>query len=172
MEKMGLKDTLNLAHQTLCKAGIDHALIGGLGLAMLGIHRATFDVDFLIDGENKTDTMNAMSSAGWTLAMETENVLHFDGKGRVDFLLANRPHSKQMLKEAEQTNFGIKNVKAEGIIGLKIQAYINDKDREFQDKADIKSIIDKTANLDWPQVKMYAELFGEWQFIESLRKKK
>jgi hypothetical protein len=169
---MGLKDTLNQAHQALHKAGIDHALIGGLGLAMLGIHRATFDVDFLIDGENKADTINVMNEAGWKLVMETENVLHFDGKGRVDFLLANRPLSKQMLKEAEQTNFGIKNVKAEGMIGLKIQAYTNDQDRELQDKADIKSIIEKTADLDWNQVKTYADLFGEWAFIESLRKKK
>lgn len=169
---MGLKDTLNLAHQTLYKADIDHALIGGLGLAVLGIHRATFDVDFLIDGENKADTINVMSAAGWKLAMETENVLHFDGRGRVDIILANRPLSKQMLQEAEQTNFGIKNVKAEGIIGLKIQAYTNDKDRELQDKADIKSIIDKTTDLDWDRVKTYADIFGEWPFIESLRKKK
>ena len=166
---MGLKDTLNLAHQTLYKAGIDHALIGGLGLAMLGIHRATFDVDFLIDGENRGDTINVMSAAGWNLAMETENVLHFEGKGRVDFLLANLPLSKQMLKEAAQTNLGIKNVKAEGIIGLKIQAYKNDVDRELQDKADIKSIIDKNSNLNWVQVKTYADLFGEWEWLKTLK---
>ena len=169
---MGLKDTLDLSHQTLSKAGIDHALIGGLGLAMLGIHRATFDVDFLIDGEKKTDVIKVMSAMGWNLSLETENVLHFEGKGRVDFLLANRPLAKQMLKDAKQTKFGIKHVKAEGIIGLKIQAYKNDIEREFQDKADIKAIIEKTTDLNWDQVKLYADLFGEWPFVQSLRKTK
>lgn len=169
---MGLKNTLNLAHQTLHKANIDHALIGGLGLAALGIHRATFDVDFLIDGASKAATITAMSAAGWKLAMETKDVLHFEGVGRVDFLLAHRPLTKEMLQTAQKTKLGIKNVKAEGIIGLKIQAYKNDPDRELQDKADIKSIISKTADLDWARVKTYADLFEEWPIIESLRKKK
>lgn len=117
-------------------------MIGGLGLAILGIHRATFDVDFIIDGENGADATRVMVAAGWKLVMETENVLHFDGKGRVDFLLANKPLSKQMLREAEQSKFGIKNVKAEGILGLKIQAYKNDGDRESQDKAGFEDYLD------------------------------
>jgi hypothetical protein len=61
-------------------------------------------------------------------------------------------------------------VRPEGIIGLKIQAYKNDPDRELQDKADIKSIINCYSNLDWALVKAYADTFGEWQTIESFRK--
>ena len=172
IDAMGLRDTLETAHRTLEAAAINHALIGGLGLAMLGIHRATFDVDLLIDGKEKAKAKAALETAGWKLAMETEEVMHFDGRGRVDFLLANRPLGLEMLMESLPSKTGIKCVSAEGIIGLKIQAYKNDSERELQDKADIKALIDSDSNLDWKRIKKYADLFGEWPFVQSLRKKK
>ena len=152
-------------------AKIDHALIGGLGLAALGVHRATFDVDFLILGYQKEQLKKAMQSAGWKLTMETAEVLHFEGAGRVDFLLANRPLTQEMLSDAKASGVGMKCVSAEGIIGLKIQAFKNDSNREFKDKADIQALIEIHSNLDWAKVKTYADLFGEWPFIESLKGK-
>jgi len=122
---MGLRETLDTVHRTLDAAGIDHALIGGLGLAALGVHRATFDVDLLISGEQKMEIKTALEKAGWKVAMETTEVLHFEGMGRVDVLLA-----------------------------------------------DIKALIDAQPGLDWVRIKEYAELFGEWPFIESLQKGK
>ncbi len=171
IQGMGLQQTLKRAHEVLGAAKIDHALIGGLGLAALGVHRATFDVDFLILGYQKEQLKKAMQSAGWKLTMETAEVLHFEGAGRVDFLLANRPLTQEMLSDAKASGVGMKCVSAEGIIGLKIQAFKNDSNREFKDKADIQALIEIHSNLDWAKVKTYADLFGEWPFIESLKGK-
>lgn len=166
---MSLRDTLVSAHKTLLTADVEHALIGGLALAMLGIHRTTFDVDFLIDGKKRDKATLALKNNGWTLEMETQEVLHFRGRGSVDLLLANRPLSLEMLSQARVASQGLRCVSPEGLIGLKIQAYSNDRDREFQDKADIKSLVKKYPNMDWKKIKEFADLFGEWDFVSSLR---
>jgi len=168
---MGLRETLNNVHDCLHNADIEHALIGGLGLASLGIHRATFDIDLLIDGRKKDLVKQAMEQSGWKLEMETSEVLHFSGKGKVDFLLANRPLSLDLLATAHEAGLGIRCVSPEGMIGLKIQAYKNDPNRELQDKADIHSILAKYPKLNWKKVKQYADLFDEWSTIEILRKR-
>jgi len=166
---MGLRATLTLAHDALSKAGVEHALIGGIGLATLGIHRATEDVDMLVFGDDRTRAEEALSSTGFVLRFSTAEVLHFEGKGRLDLLLANRPLSREMLVRALVfAPHGIKCVSPEGMIGLKIQAYTNDRKRELQDKADIQSLMEKFPGLDRNQVRAYAELFGEWETIRSL----
>ena len=62
-------------------------------------------------------------------------------------------------------------LKAEDIIGLKIQAYKNDGSRELQDKADIQKLL-ALPNLDLETIKKYADLFGEWSVIEKLQRPK
>jgi hypothetical protein len=168
---MGLRETLYSTDQILTDAGVEHALIGGLALAMFGIHRATFDVDFLVNGGQKDSAAAALKQAGWLLQLETKEVLHFTGKGQVDLLLANRPLSLEMLATAQVGTGGLKCVSPEGLIGLKIQAYKNDREREFQDKADIKSLIRNYPSMQWAKVKEFADLFSEWAFVDSLREK-
>ena len=68
-------------------------------------------------------------------------------------------------------NFPVPVVLIEDLIGLKIQAYKNDSKREFQDKADIQSLLDKYPNLNFDKIKEYADLFSEWNFINELRNK-
>ena len=168
-DEMGLRDTLTTVHSCLADAGVQHALIGALGLASLGIHRATTDVDLLVDGREKEIVKKALLGNLWKLAMETDEVLHFEGRGNVDFLLAHRPLSLEMIYSAKVGVLGMKCVSAEGIIGLKIQAYKNDPRREFQDKADIRALMEKYPEMNWDKVKIYADLFDEWPFIDSLR---
>ncbi|MBI1860720.1 MAG: hypothetical protein HYR96_07375 [Deltaproteobacteria bacterium] len=166
---MSLQKILITVHDNLERENIEHALIGGLGLASLGIQRATFDVDLLVDGKDKARISQLMTSLGWQIAMETSEVLHFSGNGRVDFLLANRPLGLEMLSLAKPGALGIRVVGPEGIIGLKIQAYKNSPRRELQDKADILSLMEKFPKLDWKRVKEYADLFDEWQEIERIK---
>lgn len=167
---MGLHITFTKVHEALEKSGIDHALIGGMALATLGIHRATQDVDLLIDGEQRTSAVQCLERAGFKLIFETKEVLHFEGLGRVDLLLANRPLSRQMLQEAKKyPQHKMRCVSPEGIIGLKIQSYTNDRKRELQDKADIKKLIEIYPDLNWKKVQLYAELFGEWETIKALK---
>ena len=168
---MKLRETINLAHKTLLEAGIDHALIGGIALATLGLNRATADVDLLIDGENKELALDVLQKKGFKLALSTKEVLHFDGAGYLDILLANRPMSKAMLGNSfvvKGAKLNIKCVGPEDIIGLKIQAYVNDRSRELQDKADIKAVFELHRDLSIDKVKEYAELFNEWATIKLL----
>lgn len=170
--KINLRQTLRLAQQALEDADIDYALIGGLALANLGIHRATVDVDLLVDGQKKDIAKQVLQKMGFELTIETEEVLQFSGIGLLDLLLANREPTQNMLKRAwkiKQTN--LKCLTPEDIIGLKIQAYSNDPRREFQDKADIVSLIENYPDLDWQRVKDYASLFDQWPEIERLRSK-
>ena len=97
---VNIRELLATADQALAKAGIDHALIGGLALGGLGVHRATMDVDFLIDGARAGDAQAALQRVGLNLQANTGEVMHFGGIGSVDLLLANRPLSHEMLQRA------------------------------------------------------------------------
>lgn len=164
--------TLKSAQKALDAAGIDYALIGGMALGGRGVHRTTLDVDLLIDGEKRDQAKTVLESVGFQLRTETEEVLHYAGIGKLDLLLANRKPTKEMLQRAQVLpKLKIKSVSAEDLIALKIQAYTNDPDREPQDKADIIALIRNNQNLDWDQIKQYAEIFDEWPVIEAIRKK-
>jgi hypothetical protein len=169
---MGIQDTLSLAAEALRKENIKFALIGGFALAAHGVVRATQDIDLLVEGSKKERAKQSLLSAGFNLAFENDEVMHFSGIGQIDTLLANRSATLDMLNRAKPINdFPVPVVSAEDIIGLKIQAYKNDPKREFQDKADIQSLLGSVQNLDFNLIKKYADLFDEWDFISELRKR-
>jgi hypothetical protein len=163
-----LRLTLKLAKEAMEKVGIAHALIGGFALGAHGIHRATKDIDFLVDAGKKTELKNALKSLGFNVMFESENIIQFQGPGYLDIVLAQRPLSLEMLKNAQTSSLdGIPVVSPEGIIGLKIQAYTNDPARKYQDYADIQSLL-RLPNLDFNLIKKYADLFNEWDAIRKL----
>lgn len=164
-----LRRTLSTATSVLSAQRIEHALIGGFALAVYGFHRATSDIDFLADGTKRDLIKSELLKHGFVLAHESAEVLQFAGPGQLDILLANRPLSQAMLKNAVQnSSLGLYVLKAEDIIGLKIQAYKNDSTRELQDKADIQKLL-LLPGLDFNLVKKYADLFQEWNTIEKLK---
>ncbi len=166
---INLRKTLSEVNSVLKKENISCALIGGFALAAYGIHRSTSDVDFLADGKRKEDIKRLLQEKGYNLRYESSEVLQFGGAGFVDVLLANRPLSLEMLKSAQNNpELNVYVLKAEDIIGLKIQAYKNDSLREYKDKADIQEILNKNSGLDMSRIKFYADLFGEWEVIKSL----
>ncbi|HEY8270687.1 MAG TPA: nucleotidyl transferase AbiEii/AbiGii toxin family protein [Pseudobdellovibrionaceae bacterium] len=169
---INLRKTLTEAHSILEQQGVSHALIGGFALAVYGQHRATVDIDFLADGGKKELIKTSLLAKGFVLKHESPEVLQFSGMGFVDIVLANRPLSQEMLKQAlKNTELGVYVVRPEDIVGLKIQAYKNDQSRELQDKADIQRLL-KMPNLDFTLIKKYADLFQEWPEIEKLRGQK
>ena len=168
---VNLRKTLREAHRVLEEQGISHALIGGLALGSYGVHRATVDIDFLAAGSKKEEIKKALIGVGFQLRHESDEVLQFEGLGLLDILLANRPLSLSMLKAARnQPKLDVYVLRAEDLIGLKIQAYKNDSSREFQDKADIQSLLRQNPKLDMSLIKHYADLFDEWPVIEALEK--
>lgn len=165
-----LSKTLKRAKTALDSRGISYALIGGLALGGRGVHRATMDVDLLVDGQKREAARSVLENAGFKLKAETAEVMHFTGRGDLDLLFANREPTRQMLSKAETLpTLQIKCVSAEDLIGLKIQAYVNNPKRVLQDKADIVALIEKNPQLDWQLVKQYADIFGEWPTIQELR---
>ena len=70
----GLLKTLEIAHGALADYGVDHALIGGLALGGHGVHRATLDVDLLVDGARRTETLTALRAVGFEVAGEERQV--------------------------------------------------------------------------------------------------
>lgn len=169
---MDIQNTLSLASTALKNEKIPFALIGGFALAAHGVVRATVDIDLLIDGSKKENARLCLLKAGFKLTFENAEVMHFSGAGQLDTLLANREATLEMIRRAKPINdFPVPVIAAEDIVGLKIQAYKNDPKREFQDKADIQSLLGKVENLDFDLIKKYADLFDEWAFICELRNK-
>ncbi len=169
---INLRKTLSLTHQLFEQNHIKHALIGGFALSTYGIHRATFDIDLIVEAEKKDIIKKLMLENGFILRFESSEVLQYTGVGFVDILLASRPLSLKMLENSTLNNeLQINILKPEDIIGLKIQAYKNDSSRELQDKADIQNLL-KLPQIDIEKVKSYAELFGEWSIIQKLMSKR
>lgn len=165
---MDLRLALKTAKEAMEKIGAPYALIGGFALGAHGIHRATKDIDFLVDAVKKHELKEALLHAGFSLIFESDNIMQFQGPSFLDVVLAQRPMSLEMIKTAKiSTLFEIPVVSAEGIIGLKIQAYVNDHTRKLQDQADIQSLL-KLPDLDFHLIKKYADLFGEWETIRGL----
>jgi len=169
---MNLRATLKLAHSLLEQHNIPHAMIGGLALACYGSTRATVDLDLLVREEHKEVVKKLFQANGFILVNETLEVLQFAGIGYVDILLARRPISEKILNEANgEGPEGIRFVKSEDLIGLKIQAYVNDPMRELQDKADIQFLIENVDGMDWNRIKSYADLFDQWEVINDIKNK-
>jgi hypothetical protein len=140
---MKIQDTLNLAASSLKSENIQFAL------AAHGVVRATQDIDLLVDGRKKDLAKKLLIKVGFKIVFENSEVLHLSGNGQLYALLANRDSTLNMLVRAKLINdFPVPVVSAEDLIGLKIQAYKNNADREFQDKADIQSLLKIVKNLD------------------------
>ncbi|HEC12360.1 MAG TPA: hypothetical protein ENI80_03780 [Acidiferrobacteraceae bacterium] len=163
------------------KNGVDYALIGGLALGLLGVPRATTDIDILVHREDLDKIDKTMHNLGYKKRFSSENVSQYTSAvrsmGDVDFLHAFREASIKMLERAQQQGvFGgtlqVKLVRAEDLIGLKIQAIKNNPSRTHQDLADIEALIARQdQTLDWQELQAYFELFDMKELFDSLRSK-
>ncbi len=163
------------------KDHILYALMEGFALGLFGIYRATVDLDFLINRDDLEKVHKIMSDLGYERAHTSENVSQYlspiEILGEVDFLHAFRDLSKAMLNRAEDKNiFGgkqrIKVLRPEDIIGLKVQAMVNDQMRWNSDIADIEKIMSLHGKkLDWQIIEEYFSLFNLHKIFEELKEK-
>ncbi len=166
---MDFESVTRLLLENFKKMGVDCALIGGFALHSAGITRATKDIDFLVKKSDASKIKEFMLKNSYQLIHESEDVSNYwsDLKplGNVDFLHAHRKYSLAMLERAVEKEilsgrFKVKVVLPEDIVGLKLQASVNDPKRLMQDMADIRTIIEiNHRNLDMDLLREYFILF-------------
>lgn len=154
------------------KRNIRYGVIGGLAVFAYGGQRTTFDVDFLIHGKDKLEVKKIAEEMSLTVVNENDEVLQLSGKSQIDIVFANRPTSQGMLDRVRTVGeLPFPVVAPEDLIGLKIQAFVGDRKREFMDKGDIISIMRNVASLDFKKIREYADIFKVWEEIQDLKSK-
>lgn len=154
------------------RGGLRYALIGGFAMGLRGVQRATVDLDFLLMLEDLDGADSILESMGFRCVFRSENVSHYRAQGsdfgRIDILHAFRGPSRGMLERAErveiEAGLSVPVAGIEDIIGLKIQAAVNDPARKTQDWLDIQMLLEAAAHnrvpLDWELLAEYLDVFG------------
>jgi hypothetical protein len=148
------------------------ALIGGLALAAHQVVRATRDVDFLADADDADRLHEILLSLGYRCVHRSEDAANYlRGDEGMDFLFAHRPVAANLLGNAEVKESGLgrlRVVSAEGLIGFKLQAFVNNPKRT-QDIEDIRSLLRVNKHsLNMSEVKGYFALFGRKALLDEI----
>lgn len=156
----------------LNEIGARFALIGGLALALHKVIRATQDVDFLVDAENADEIDKALTKLGYRRLYRSADAGNYlRGDERVDLLYASRPVARRLLAGAtkQETAFGdLRVIGPEGLIGFKLQGWVNDPHRT-QDLEDIRALLrTHRATLDMTEVREYFRLFDREALLDEL----
>lgn len=171
---------LKFIAETFEREKVDFALIGGFALQSAGGARTTMDIDLLVLSQNSEKIKGIMLGHGYDLINESEDVLNFAGKklelGRVDFLLAHRKYTLEMMRRAKEQSvlggeFKVKVIRPDDLIGLKVQSSSNDPGRFHQDMADIRLLIKNNYDkMDMDLVQEYFALFNRESELEEIIK--
>jgi predicted nucleotidyltransferase len=176
-------DAIRLVSDAAARHGFRIALIGGFALPFHGIRRATGDVDFLVEATGTDLLHEALSTAGYVaLHRSADSANYGAGQGSlvgVDLLYARRPPTLAMLARAAVPPGGgdVPVVDVEGLIGLKLQAIVNDPTRRRQDEADIVALLTlHLPSLDRALLDEYFALFDRQddlaRFLDEARQRR
>jgi hypothetical protein len=157
---------------TFDQCAIQPALIGGLALAAHNYLRATQDIDFLVDAVDADRMHTALLELGYRCLHRSGDAANYvRGDEGLDFLYARRPASRVLLETAEKraTPLGVlRVVSAEGLIGFKLQAFVNNSKRT-RDVEDIRQLLRKNrSSLKMDDVRAYFAMFGRENFLDEL----
>ena len=153
------------------------ALIGGFALPFHGVQRATGDVDFLVAVEGADALDDALLAAGARRLYRSADAANYapgaSPLAPVDFLYAGRPRARDMLRRARGRPLGRRDLRVpvvdvEGLIGLKLQALVNQPSR-VQDEADIRALLAAARRrLNLERLRDYYRLFDREPELERL----
>ena len=120
------------------------ALIGGLAVAAHSVVRATQDVDFLLEAEAADTVHEALTRLGYQCIHRSVDAANYiRGTEGLDLLYAHRPRARRLLAQASErdTPMGrLRVISVEGLIGFKLQGYVNDPTRT-RDLDDIRALM-------------------------------
>lgn len=152
--------------------GTEPALIGGLAVVAHQVVRATKDVDFLVEAEAADKVHDALLDLGYRCLYRSDDAANYvRGTQGLDLLYAHRPLARRLLAQASEreTPMGrMRIISVEGLIGFKLQGFVNDASRT-RDLDDIRALL-KThrACLDLDELREYFSLFNKPELLNEL----
>lgn len=166
---MDFEQVLKALLQGFDRFHLRYAVCGGFALGVLGVPRATADLDFLIHRDDLESLHRWLTSLGYGRKAQTQNIsqyIHPDAaRGALDVLHAFRTHALAMLDRAGEYpvfggSFTVKVLQPEDVIGLKVQAMANDSFRLAKETVDIEALMEHSgARLDWDRIQEFYDLF-------------
>jgi hypothetical protein len=176
-------DAIHLVRDAAVRHHFRIALIGGFALPFHGVRRATGDVDFLVEAQGAEALHEVLSAAGYETLHRSADAANYRGRDAgligVDVLYARRPAALAMLDRAAvpQGGSAVPVVDVEALIGLKLQALVNDPTRRRQDEADIVALLTlHLASIDRALLDAYFALFDRRddlaRFLEEARQRR
>lgn len=148
------------------------ALIGGLALAAHQVVRATRDVDFLVDADDADHLHVILLGLGYRCVHRSEDAANYQRNDEgLDLLYARRPIARRLLGEASERTTALGNLRvisAEGLIGFKLQALVNNPSRG-RDLDDIRALLRaQRGKLNLTEVRDYFALFNRTELLDEL----
>jgi hypothetical protein len=148
------------------------ALIGGLAVVAHQVVRATQDVDFLLEAEAADKVHDALLDLGYRCIFRSENAANYVRAAEgLDLLYAHRPLARRLLAQASEreTPMGrMRIISVEGLIGFKLQGFVNDATRA-RDLDDIRALLKvHRASLDMDELHEYFSLFNKPELLDEL----
>ncbi len=150
-------------------SGQEHpcALGGGLGLAALGLPRATLDLDLVVPAAAQGSLIEFMEDLGYeTLYRSSGYSNHHHPKeslGRVDFIYVSGRTSDSIFSAATEIagpdGVPVLVPRPEHLAAMKVLAMKNDPQRRFQDLADIARLLE-LPGIDRDEIRGYFEQHG------------
>lgn len=176
---MNLKEVLKTLIAKFNEQKIDFALAGGLALSTMNIFRFTRDIDFIIFEDSKDAVYEIMTALGYERQdFSSDEIVSYLSPlkvfGQVDFLLARRKYTKEMMRRAKKKpvfdrEYEVKTLLPEDLIGLKVQAISNDPENRYLiDAPDIQRLLalhhDK---IDMALVREYFKIFDKEALLDE-----
>lgn len=156
----------------LKRQGVPFALIGGLALSAHKVVRATSDVDLLAPAARAGEVDAIAAKLGYRCLHRNEGLADYArADERLDLVWASRPPALRLLSGARPhaTSFGeLPVVSVEGLIGLKLQALVNEP-RRTQDLEDIRALLRANHGaLNLPELQEYFRLLDREAMLKML----
>lgn len=160
------------AASALDAIGARFALIGGLALAAHKVVRATQDVDLLVEVAKSGEIDAELAKLGYRcLHRGADSATYTRADERLDLIYASRPIAGRLLNNAKEARTALGRlhvVSAEGIIGFKLQALVNDP-RRTQDLEDIRALIRANrSELDMSEIREYFRIFERESLLDEI----
>jgi predicted nucleotidyltransferase len=178
---MDIIKVITILSKEFSDRNIQYALIGGFAMNALGMARSTVDIDFLVLAQDTPKLNIFLESLGYSCVFKSENVSQYISSshelGEIDVLHAFRSASLKMLKRSRTVSLfnntiALKVLLPEDLVGLKLQASLNDKSRELRELADIHTILERFKGaVSWEIIEEHFNLFEQQLLFRELKEK-